>query len=181
MESNTAKNCKSNITKEINNIKLPSSDIYKKFDETIDELYLYRDKFYIDQGWKSEEERNLDVTKRVYSLVSEIEKADEEELGGRVRRLVLIGKTLNILFENDIRTFETLTRAIKLEPSAYDAWNYLGEYYWKSKDFEMCRNCFERSLAIERNKRALRGMSIVLRQLMKIPTSSNISKYIVAY
>lgn len=156
----------------------PVTETYKKLDSRIDELYVYRDKFYINKGWTSEAEKNADVTKRVDELVAEIEATDESELGGRARRLVLVGKTLNVIAENDQRTFEALTRAIKLEPSAYDAWNYLGECYWKSKDFEMCRNCFERSLAIERNKRALRGMSIVMRQLMKIPTASSSSKYV---
>ena len=149
-----------------------STTAFKQFDAQIDELYSYRDKYYLENEDQDESERNKRIQTKLAKLTGEIESWDEADLGGRACRLVLMGKALNVMPEYDERAFEALTRAIKLEPSSYDAWNYLAECYWKNKDFDMCRNCFERSLGIERNKRALRGMSIVMRQLMKIPTSS---------
>ena len=45
----------------------------------------------------------------------------------------------------------------------------MGEVYWKKRDFEMCKNCFEQSSNIEKNKLSLRGLSMVYRQLINVP------------
>lgn len=154
---------------------------FKRYDEKIDELYRLRDRYYVersDQVSENEIEKESDsarreaVHDRLNKLVAEIENDEAAEIS-KSERLVLLGKAMNVMPEYDERAFEALTRAIKLEPGSSEAWNALAECYWKNKDFDMCRSCFERSLAIERTKAALRGLSIVMRQLMKIPTTSS--------
>jgi tetratricopeptide (TPR) repeat protein len=37
---------------------------------------------------------------------------------------------------------ELLSRAVKLDPKLVDAWNELGECYWKKDNMEEAKNCF---------------------------------------
>ena len=41
---------------------------------------------------------------------------------------------------------QCLAKAVKLEPKLVEAWNHLGECYWKKKDVENARNCFTGAL-----------------------------------
>lgn len=156
---------------------LTPAERYKRYEEKIDNLYRYRDKYYLIKTNENENNEQLEQRERLDDLraqldllVAEIDSIDERECT-KWQKQVLVGKALNLMPDYEQRAHDALTRAIKLEPSSCDAWNALAESYWKSKDFEMCRNCFERSLGVKPTKEALRGMSIVMRQLMKIPTT----------
>lgn len=37
---------------------------------------------------------------------------------------------------------DSLSRAVKLDPKLVEAWNCLGECYWKCGQVEAARNCF---------------------------------------
>lgn len=39
-----------------------------------------------------------------------------------------------------------LSKAIKLDPKLVDAWNELGECYWKNDELKKSINCFEGAL-----------------------------------
>lgn len=151
-----------------------AESLYKEYDAKIDDIYRYRDKYYIETNPNSTsaEDRTRDLDRKLAELASELEGLDETQLESKASHLVLIGKAYNVLADYSQRAFDSLTKAIKLEPKSCEAWNYLGECYWKKRDFQMCRNCFERSLAISKNKMSLRGLSMVMRQLMNIPTNS---------
>lgn len=41
---------------------------------------------------------------------------------------------------------EVLSRAVKLDPKHVDAWNELGESYWKKDEIEEAKNCFSGAL-----------------------------------
>jgi Flp pilus assembly protein TadD len=41
---------------------------------------------------------------------------------------------------------EVLSRAVKLDPRHVDAWNELGECYWKKDEIEEAKNCFSGAL-----------------------------------
>lgn len=47
----------------------------------------------------------------------------------------------------DTLAVDFLSKAVKLDPSLTDAWNDLGECYWKNKDIEAARNCFMQALS----------------------------------
>lgn len=37
---------------------------------------------------------------------------------------------------------DALSKAVKLDPKLVEAWNCLGECYWKNGEVEAARNCF---------------------------------------
>lgn len=55
---------------------------------------------------------------------------------------MLKGKALNVMSQFDQAALDALSKAVKLDPKLVDAWNHLGECYWKNKDIESARNCF---------------------------------------
>ena len=59
----------------------------------------------------------------------------------------LRGKALNVTTKHDTQAVDFLSKAVKLDPSLTEAWNNLGECYWKSKDIDAAKNCFTQALA----------------------------------
>jgi tetratricopeptide (TPR) repeat protein len=144
--------------------------LFDRFDKKIDELYAFRDKYYIlNPDSLNLEERNRDLLAKLSEFNNELESVNQSEFDSISNYLVLIGKAFNVLPDYNQKAFDSLTKAIKLDPKSVQAWNYLGECYWKKKDFLMCKNCFEQSLNIQKNKTGLRGMSMVMRQLVNVP------------
>lgn len=60
--------------------------------------------------------------------------------------LLLKGRCLNVAPDFCPRAEECLSRAVKLDPSLVEAWNILGEQYWKKKDLIGAKNCFTGAL-----------------------------------
>ena len=58
----------------------------------------------------------------------------------------LRGKALNVKPEYDPVAQDALSKAVKLEPRLVEAWNCLGECYWKKGDVEAAKNCFTGAL-----------------------------------
>ena len=58
------------------------------------------------------------------------------------RCLFLRGKALNVMPDYDPLAQDSLSRAVKLDPKLVEAWNCLGECYWKCGQVEAARNCF---------------------------------------
>jgi len=59
---------------------------------------------------------------------------------------MLLGRTLNVMPEFSQKAYEYLSKAVKLDPKLVDAWNQLGELYWKKGDIANARNCFTGAL-----------------------------------
>jgi tetratricopeptide (TPR) repeat protein len=151
---------------------MTKKELYEKYDQKIQDLYTLRDKYYIlNQDCKKADERNECLLNKVNELALELENIDQSNFDSKASYLALLGKAFNVLPEFNQKAFDSLTKAIKLDHKSVDAWNYLGECYWKKRDFEMCKNCFEQSLNIQKNKLSLRGMSMVLRQLINVPSN----------
>ena len=147
-------------------------ELFDGCNKKIDDLYTFRDKYYIlNEKFKTAEDRNKDLLQKLNELVQEIESIDPDQFDSKASYLVLIGRAFNVLPDYNQKAFDSLTKAIKLDPKSIGAWNYLGECYWKKRDFEMCKNCFERSLNLKKTKLSLRGMSMVMRQLINVPSS----------
>jgi len=145
------------------------SDLFNRFDSLIDELYVYRDKYFLNHPASNSEDRMRDLNTKLNELMADLEARTDFE--SKASHLTLIGKAYNVLPEFSQKACESLTKAVKLDPKCVDAWNYLGECYWKKKEFDMCKNCFEHSLNTAKNKRSLRGLSMVMRQLINVPLS----------
>ncbi len=81
------------------------------------------------------------------------------------------------MFNLRVKAEDSLARAVKLDPNLTEAWNALGECYWKKGDItgrssssSMCihngsKNCFVGALTQKKTKESLRNLSIVLRQV----------------
>lgn len=77
----------------------------------------------------------------------------------------LKGKTLNVTGEYNKEAEEFLSKAVKLDPKMVEAWNALGECFWKKKELQSAKDCFMGALARLRNKESLCKLSMLLRQL----------------
>jgi len=63
---------------------------------------------------------------------------------------------------------ENLSKAIKLMPSKFEAWDALGHVYWKKGDLTNSKKSFETSLELnEKNKETLCKLSMVTRQVVE--------------
>ncbi|XP_035115845.1 tetratricopeptide repeat protein 5 isoform X5 [Callithrix jacchus] len=112
----------------------------------------------------------------------------EEVVGsvqGKAQVLMLTGKVLNVTPDYSPKAEELLSKAVKLEPKLVEAWNQLGEVYWKKGDVAAAHTCFKGALTHVssplflwktqmgrinffgscRNKVSLQNLSMVLRQL----------------
>lgn len=80
--------------------------------------------------------------------------------------LYLRGRSLVFLPEYTKQAEENLSKSLKLIPTFREAWDALGQVYWKKGDLPAAKNCFESSLEQEANNREiLRNLSMVLRQI----------------
>ena len=88
----------------------------------------------------------------------------QDSIHEKARALYLRGRALNVTTKHDAESERLLSKSVKLEPSFVEAWNELGESYWKREDVDNARICFEGALSHRENKISLRKLSIVLRQ-----------------
>lgn len=59
---------------------------------------------------------------------------------------MLTGKALNVTPNYSPKAEELLSKAVKLEPKLVEAWNQLGEVYWKKGDVAAAHTCFSGAL-----------------------------------
>ncbi|KAH0626293.1 hypothetical protein JD844_001203 [Phrynosoma platyrhinos] len=78
---------------------------------------------------------------------------------------MLKGKALNVSPDYNAQAEELLSKAVKLDPELVEAWNQLGEVYWKKGDISAAHTCFSGALSHCKNKVSLQNLSMVLRQL----------------
>lgn len=80
--------------------------------------------------------------------------------------LYLRGKCMDFLPEYTKQAEENLSKSIKLMPTKTEAWTALAHVYWKKRDIEQAKKCFEGSLELDGdNKVALTNLSMVYRML----------------
>ena len=91
---------------------------------------------------------------------------DDAETRGRV--LFLRGKALDVCDAHCEEAEEALKKAVKLLPECIEAYNTLGNCFWKrgtADGMKNARECFKNALRQSENKVSLRQLSMVLRQL----------------
>lgn len=69
-----------------------------------------------------------------------------------------------------------LTRAVKLDPSLVEAWNALGECYWRRGELNLSCHCIRRGLERRRTAQGLRTLSMLLRQPASALTADTASE-----
>lgn len=64
----------------------------------------------------------------------------------RAKYYFLRGRALNVTQIYNKETEDLLSKAVKLDPKLVEAWNELGECYWKRDELIESKNCFTRAL-----------------------------------
>ncbi|XP_070574963.1 tetratricopeptide repeat protein 5-like [Ptychodera flava] len=150
-------------------VKGEKGDSLKIAQDAVDKLYDYRDHYFERNDLNRAIHKTEDVSKEMEKTLSLLNKL-QEEVQNKALYLMLQGKTLNVLPRYEAGAFDALSRAVKLDPKLVEAWNQLGECYWKNKDVDAARNCFTGALNHSKNKVSLRNLSMVLRQIGSDPT-----------
>ena len=60
---------------------------------------------------------------------------------------------------------ELLEKVVKRDPTDFEAWNLLGEQYWRGGKIQMAKQCFEGALSKRQNSKSLRSLSMILRAM----------------
>lgn len=87
----------------------------------------------------------------------------------KARAAYVQGKALDAGPEYSKEAEVLLAKAVKLDPSNIDAWNCLGNCFWKKKDYVGARDCFVGAIGQEKTAKSLRLLSMVLRQIGETP------------
>ncbi|XP_074646949.1 tetratricopeptide repeat protein 5-like [Tubulanus polymorphus] len=137
-----------------------------KFDEAtaaVDSLYDFRDHYFGNHGLDKAINKNYDVENEMRKTLIVLDNL-KDAVRSKAKYLMLKGKALNVQQEFSADAFEALSKSVKLEPSLVEAWNQLGECYWKRNAIIDAQNCFLGALAQAKNKVSLRSLSMVMRQ-----------------
>ncbi|XP_064610939.1 tetratricopeptide repeat protein 5-like [Liolophura sinensis] len=140
-----------------------------KAEDMVTKLYEFRDLYYDKFGLDRARLKNEDVKSRMSETVEALDVL-QGQISNKAIFHMLKGKALNVLPAYDGKAQEALSKAVKLDPKLVEAWNNLGECYWKCEDIVAAKNCFTGALNYSKNKVSLRNLSMVLRQLSGSPT-----------
>ncbi|RVE53033.1 hypothetical protein evm_002331 [Chilo suppressalis] len=143
------------------------NEIIENLSRELQDMYLYRDMFFENHAIKMAPEKNKLVEEKKEELVKKFQKIDVDKqvpFSSRANFLYLKGRCYNINPVYDARATQCLSKAVKLNPHLVDAWNELGECYWKNMNVKEAKASFEGALKHERNRISLRCLSIILRQ-----------------
>ncbi|XP_029161351.1 tetratricopeptide repeat protein 5-like [Nylanderia fulva] len=133
--------------------------------EKVKALYLFRDRYFETHSINEAIKKNTDVEKEMKDTLSKFDECNGYEIdGSRAKYYYLKGRALNVVDRFIPQAEELLSKAVKLEPKLIEAWNELGECYWKNDDIKQAKNCFVGAVQHGRNKVSLRNLSMVLRQ-----------------
>lgn len=129
-------------------------------------MYTFRDSYYVKNPSASEKQRTEDVEEKLKKVLRELDAhRGVLEKTDRATFQMLKGKALNVREDYDPEAHEALSKAVKFNPKLAEAWNELGECYWKKGQITKARNCFEGILKVRKDKVSLRNLSMVLRQV----------------
>uniref|UniRef100_A0A2K5QJL2 Tetratricopeptide repeat domain 5 n=1 Tax=Cebus imitator TaxID=2715852 RepID=A0A2K5QJL2_CEBIM len=138
--------------------------ILQKLQELVDQLYSFRDCYFETHSVEEAGRKQQDVRKEMEKTLQQMEEV-AGSVQGKAQVLMLTGKALNVTPDYSPKAEELLSKAVKLEPKLVEAWNQLGEVYWKKGDVAAAHTCFKGALTHCRNKVSLQNLSMVLRQL----------------
>ncbi|XP_042557035.1 tetratricopeptide repeat protein 5 isoform X1 [Dipodomys spectabilis] len=138
--------------------------LLQKLQELVDQLYSFRDCYFETHSVEDAVRRHQDIREEMEKTVQQMEQI-LGSVRGKAQALMLTGKALNVIHDYSPKAEELLSKAVKLEPALVEAWNQLGEVYWKKGDVAAAHTCFSGALTHCKNKVSLQNLSMVLRQL----------------
>ncbi|XP_067947415.1 tetratricopeptide repeat protein 5-like [Watersipora subatra] len=129
----------------------------------VDSLYRFRDLYFEEHPLSQAEQKPIDVEKKMNEALLVVEQ-NQTSLKNKAEYLLLKAKCLNVKANFDEEAEEAMSKAVKLDPKQVEAWNILGECFWKKGDIDSAKNCFSGALQHSKDKVTLRNLSMVLRQ-----------------
>ncbi|XP_043914397.1 tetratricopeptide repeat protein 5 [Protopterus annectens] len=132
--------------------------------ELVNQLYHFRDHYFENHGVEDAWRKQQDVAQEMEKVIQQLVK-HEGCSKNKAQYLLLKGKALNVTVDYSPKAEEALAKAVKLDPTLVEAWNQLGEVYWKKGQVVDAKTCFSGALKHCKNKVSLRNLSMVLRQL----------------
>ncbi|XP_008158716.3 tetratricopeptide repeat protein 5 isoform X1 [Eptesicus fuscus] len=138
--------------------------ILQKLQELVDQLYSFRDCYFDTHSVEDAGRKQQDVREEMEKTLQQMKEV-VGSVQGKAQVLMLTGKALNVTPDYSPKAEELLSKAVKLEPKLVEAWNQLGEVYWKKGDVAAAHTCFSGALTHCKNKVSLQNLSMVLRQL----------------
>lgn len=138
--------------------------------DAVKDLYDFRDHYFekhpIEEAKDKPDKLKMKL-KNTLKILQEHQTFCEES--DRAQFYMLKGQILNVEPDFNQEALESLSKSVKLNPKLFEAWNHLGECYWKKGDIQNAKNCFEGALKHSKNKISLRNLSMVLRQTGDTP------------
>lgn len=142
----------------------------KDLKKAVCDLYTFRDEYFehhtMDSAKNKDEDIALELEKTLNILDENRATCEAED---KALFYLMKGRAINVKSEFSEEALEILSKAVKLNPKLVDAWNELGECYWKKGDIAASKNCFEGALKQSKNAASLRNLSMILRQIGKDP------------
>lgn len=142
------------------------SNALQTAEDAVNQLYEYRDTYVEVFGIENCHKKNDDVEAKLKTTLAQLDQL-QLCIDNKAVFFYLRGKALNITPSFDQHAEECLSKAVKLDPNLIEAWNQLGESYWKNHNIDAAANCFTGAIAKNKNKVSLRNLSMVQRQLGK--------------
>ncbi|XP_046381008.2 tetratricopeptide repeat protein 5-like [Haliotis rufescens] len=140
----------------------------QKIEAAVNALFEYRDRYFEKFGVEKSHKKADDVKAKLKETLQLI-SGMKDKINNKAMLNMLQGKALNVTADFDQEALDLLSKAVKLDPKLVEAWNHLGECYWKSGNIPSAKNCFTGALNYQKNKVSLRNLSMVLRQLSGPP------------
>lgn len=107
----------------------------------VQQLYDFRDHYFEHNSTEKASLKNQETEEKLKETLNILDyvQASSEETA---QCLFLRGKALNVLPNYNPMAKDALAKAVKMNPKLVEAWNCLGECYWKNGEVEAARNCF---------------------------------------
>ncbi|EGD80858.1 hypothetical protein PTSG_11730 [Salpingoeca rosetta] len=99
---------------------------------------------------------------RIQTLLAELDNTKDDIHPATLEYLQ--GRLLSLREPLDPQCEAALTKSVKLNPKNIDAWNLLGEVFWRKGDLFESTRCFEMALHREENAESLRNLSMITRK-----------------
>ncbi|KAF4089194.1 hypothetical protein AMELA_G00063450 [Ameiurus melas] len=141
--------------------KTSDKDDLQVLKELVDGLYHFRDHYFETHSVEDANRKQNDVAEEMNKTLRKLEEK-EELYKNSAQFLLLRGRCLNVGPQFSQVAEENLSKAVKLEPGLVEAWNTLGEQYWKKGDLIAAKTCFTGALQHSKNKVSLRNLSMAV-------------------
>lgn len=128
----------------------------------INEISAQWDDWIGEHGLERLNDRDAAISARIDQALIDVDASNEIK---DMRKSVLKAKLMTILPTYNDKARELLEKVVKRDPTDFEAWNLLGEQYWRNGKIQMARQCFEGSLSKRANSRSLRSLSMILRAM----------------